>query len=182
MFRLLLSLAVAASAATGPQPTLQRVPVAGVQWADMVDRNGNHQTVPLLSLPERTPPRQNVMLVTFPQEFGTVAVMDEQFRVAKLANDTQTLARILSDDYFGTNQNGNSRNKAEFLELFQHFPISSLRTTQATIRSAGDVVILAGTQTEVNMTGTDRMLFTRVYRNEGSNEWKLLSSTQFRVP
>jgi len=45
-----------------------------------------------------------------------------------------------------------------------------------------DVVIIAGTQTEVNMRGTDRMLFTRVYRHEGSSEWKLLSSTQFRVP
>ena len=181
MSRLLLSLAVAASAATGPQAIPQRVPVASVEWADVVDRNGNHQTVPLLSLSESTPP-QNAMLVTFPQEFSTVAALDEECRVAKLANDTQTLARILSDDYFGTNQNGNSRNKAEFLALFGYFPISSLRTTQATIRSAGDVVILAGTQTEVNMTGTDRMLFTRVYRNEGSNEWKLLSSTQFREP
>jgi hypothetical protein len=45
-----------------------------------------------------------------------------------------------------------------------------------------DVVIMAGTQTEVNMRGTDRMLFTRVYRHDGSSEWKLLSSTQFRVP
>jgi len=26
------------------------------------------------------------------------------------------------------------------------------------------------------------MLFTRVYRHDGSSEWKLLSSTQFRVP
>lgn len=126
-------------------------------------------------------PPQNAMFA-FPPEFGAVATLDEQFRAAKLANDTQRLARILSDDYFGTNQNGNSRNKAEFLELFQQFPIKSLRTTEATIRSAGNVVILAGTQIELNMTGTDRMLFTRVYRNEGSNEWKLLSSNQFRVP
>lgn len=183
MSRLLLTLAVAASAATGPQAIPQRVPVASVQWTDVVDARGNHQTVPLLSLPDAPPQNaQNGTLLAFPQEFSTVATLDEECRVAKLAHDTQALARILSDDYFGTNQNGNSRNKAEFLELFQHFPISSLRTTQATIRSAGDVVILAGTQIEVNMTGTDRMLFTRVYHNEGSNEWKLLSSTQFRVP
>ena len=183
MSRLLLSLAVVASAATGPQAIPQRVTVASVQWGDMVDRRGNHQTVPLLSLPDSAPQNpQNVVLLTFPPEFGTVATLDEEFRLAKLGHDTQTLAGILSDDFFGTNQNGNSRNKAEFLTLFEQFPITSLTTNTATIRSAGNIVIMAGTQTEVNMTGTDRMLFTRVYRNEGANEWKLLSSTQFRVP
>ena len=63
-----------------------------------------------------------------------------------------------------------------------HASISSLRTTAATIRYAGNVVILTGTEVEVNTAGTDRMLFTRVYRIEGPNEWKLLSSTQFRIP
>src|SRR5690349_14969420 len=170
MFQLLLSLAVTAAAA-GAQVTPQRIPVAKVQWTDVVDSRGEHRTVPILELVDM--PLQNTLLA-FAPELGTVATLDEEFRTAKLANDTRTLARILSDDYFGTNQNGNSRNRAEFLALFRSFPIQSLRTTAATIRSAGDVVILAGTQIEVNATGTDNMLFTRVYRNE-SNEWKLLS-------
>lgn len=178
MFQLLLSLAVTAAAA-GAQTNPQRIPVANVQWSDVVDSRGEHRTIPMLELVDS--PLGNT-LQAFAPELGIVAALDEEFRVAKLANDTQTLARILSDDYFGTNQNGNSRNKGEFLKLFQQFPIKSLRTTSARIRSAGNVVILTGTQVEVNMTGTDRMLFTRVYRNEASNEWKLLSSTQFRVP
>jgi Domain of unknown function (DUF4440) len=179
LFQLLLSLAVTAAAA-GAQVTPHRISVAKIRWADIVDSRGQHRTAPMLEMVD-TPPLQNTRL-TFAPGLAAVATLDDQFRIAILANDTQALARILSDDYFVTNQNGDSRNKAEFIASSRSFPITSLRTTAATVRSAGNVVIVAGTQTEVNMRGTDRMLFTRVYRLEGSNEWKLLSSTQFRVP
>ncbi len=39
---------------------------------------------------------------------------------------------------------------------------------------------MTGQQTEVNSTGIDRMLFTRVYVPDGGGSWLLLSNTQFR--
>src|SRR5215467_8693622 len=50
---------------------------------------------------------------------------EEQFRVAKLKNDTATLGRIVADDYNGINQYGARRDKAQLLELFSNFPIKS---------------------------------------------------------
>ena len=110
-----------------------------------------------------------------------IASIEEQFRVAKLDNDVVALERILHDSFFEMNQNGNGRYKAETIDLFKHFRIASLNTNSSDVRFSGNVAIVTGSQTEVNGTGTDRMLFTRVYvRNQ--NRWQLLSSTQFRNP
>jgi hypothetical protein len=49
------------------------------------------------------------------------------------------------------------------------------------IRVSGDAAVVNGTQTEVNDSGTDRMLFTRVYIRSGGL-WHLLASSQFRNP
>jgi hypothetical protein len=74
----------------------------------------------------------------------------------------QALDRILSADFYGTNKNGNSRNKREATELFTTFPIQSLVVDRASIRFSGANATVSGEQTEVNDTGIDRMLFTRV--------------------
>lgn len=110
-----------------------------------------------------------------------VRSVEEQFRIAKLKNDVKTLGNVVHDSFSETNQNGNSRNKAELLELFRTFPIQSLTTDSSTVRIIGEVAVVSGSQTEVNGTGTDRMLFMRVYLKSG-NDWKLLTSTQFRNP
>jgi uncharacterized protein DUF4440 len=107
--------------------------------------------------------------------------VDEQFRVAKLKNDTAALDRILAWNYYGTNQNGNSRNKAQLIDLFTSFPIYSLTTDTSEVRITGDTAVVTGTQTEGNSVGVDRMLFTRVYW-KGPNGWQLLSSMQYRNP
>jgi allophanate hydrolase subunit 1 len=68
------------------------------------------------------------------------------------------------------------------LELFRTFKIASLKTTRATVRASDNAVTISGEQTGINASGTDRMLFTRVYVMESPNSWKLLASTQFRKP
>jgi TonB family protein len=103
---------------------------------------------------------------------------DEAYRLAKLHQDTQALDGILADEFNETNQNGNSRNKAQTLELWRTFSISSLTTDTFQVRLAGDTAIVIGTQTE---NGTERMLFTRVYVKR-PNAWQLLASMQFRNP
>jgi hypothetical protein len=106
---------------------------------------------------------------------------EEEFRFAKLTNDTRTLTRVLADGFSETNQNGNTRDKAQMIELFEGFPIKLLTIDSARLRVTGDTAVVTGTQTEVNSCGTDRMLFTRVYIRERGG-WRLLASTQFRDP
>ena len=101
---------------------------------------------------------------------------DEVFRLANLHRDTESLDRILAPEFYGTNQNGNSRNKAEMIDLFASFPIATLTTDTAQVGMQGGTATVTGTQTE---DGTERMLFTRVYVN-GRSGWQLLASMQFR--
>ena len=110
-----------------------------------------------------------------------ISDIEEQFRVAKLRNDVRRLDGILDENFVETNQNGNSRTKNQTIELFRSFPIQSLTTDSSAVRVAGNAALVTGSQTEVNGTGTDRMLFTRVYVKTG-DRWRLLASSQFRNP
>jgi hypothetical protein len=134
------------------------------------------------------PPSQGVefIFVSTPrgQDRGMVEQVmqtDEDFRRAKLAADRGALARLVSDDYIGINQTGNTRDKQQLLDLFEWFRIDSLVTNRANVRFSGETAIVTGEQTENSATGNDRMLFTRVYTRK-SGQWQLLSSTQFRDP
>lgn len=99
------------------------------------------------------------------------------FRLAKVKNDTHALAALVSDQFHETNQNGNTRDKAQFLELFQSFGIQSLTLDEVHVRVAGDTAFATGTQTE----DSDSMLFTRAYI-KSANGWQLLSCMQFHKP
>jgi hypothetical protein len=111
------------------------------------------------------------------------AVMDveEQFRLAQLNNDTQALNRILEENFYETNQNGNSRNKAETIRLWTTFHISARTTEQSEIRLTGDTALVTGSETERNGTGVDRMLFMRTYVRTNSG-WRLIGAVHFRNP
>src|SRR2546427_1631555 len=95
-------------------------------------------------------------------EQEAVMRVDEEFRLAKLHNDTAALGRVLHDNFYETNQNGNSRNKAQCIELFTSFPIRPLKTDSAQVRFTDATAVVTGSQTEENTSGTDRMLFMRV--------------------
>ncbi|HWQ55992.1 MAG TPA: nuclear transport factor 2 family protein [Bryobacteraceae bacterium] len=114
-------------------------------------------------------------------EQDAVMRVDEEFRLAKLHNDTATLSRILAENYYGTNQNGNSRNKEQLISLFTTFPIKSLVTDSFEVRITGNAAVVTGSQSEGNAGGVDRMLFMRVYLKT-PNGWQLLSSMQSRKP
>jgi hypothetical protein len=154
------------------------VKIADVTWRDVIDHQGNRMVIPVFAV--SGPDRRSTRLTL--SEHKAVVAVDERWRVAKLANDLQAMEQILSADFVETNQNGNTRNKTEMIQLWSTFNISSLITERATIRLAGDVAIMTGEQIETNQTAIDRMLFTRVYVRAPSKEWQLLSSTQFRNP
>jgi len=106
---------------------------------------------------------------------------EEQFRAAKVANDAAALTTLLDDAVTETNQNGSTRNKAAILAALATNPITALTTRIGDVRVSKDVANVTGSQIETSGTGVDRVLFTRVWRNDGGT-WKLLSSSQFRDP
>ena len=103
---------------------------------------------------------------------------EETYRLAKLHQDIPALDHILADSFNETNQNGNSRNKAQTLDLWKSFSITSLQTDSMEIRILDNTAMVLGTQTE---NGAEHMLFTRVYVNR-YGEWQLLASMQYRDP
>ena len=110
-------------------------------------------------------------------EHAAVMKVDEEFRLAKMHNDTSTLERIVSDHYYATNQNRNSRNKEQLIELFRTFPVSPLTTDEFHIRIVDGTAFVTGFQTESG----DRMAFMRAYVKNG-DAWQLISSIQFHKP
>jgi ketosteroid isomerase-like protein len=122
-----------------------------------------------------------VAVPAFPQsESDTVVRADEAWQQAKRDGDVPTMERLLADDFYEMNQNGNGYTKAAALDLWRNFRVGSLTTESRQVRVIGDTASVTGTQTEFN-GGVDRMLFLRVYIRRGS-EWRLLSSMQFRNP
>ena len=107
-----------------------------------------------------------------------VMQVDEQFRIAKLNRDTAALKRILAENFYEMNQNGNGYHKSQFIDLFTDFTISRLTTDSFQVSVIGDTASVTGSQTE---EGSDRMLFLRVYV-KGPNGWQLFSSMQARKP
>ena len=114
---------------------------------------------------------------------NAVLKVDEEFRRAKLENDTATLRSVVANNYVGTNQFGETRNKADLLELFTTLSLKSATTNSAQVRISGDTAIVTGSQSEVNGSGLDHMLFMRVYvKNREADRWQLLANMQFRTP
>jgi len=115
------------------------------------------------------------------QDETAVLKVEEQLRLAEVTHDTAKLADILHSNYYGMNQNGYARNKPELLELWKTFRVQSIEKDNVRAQVTGNVAVVHGGMTEVNGTGIDRMLFTRVYTRE-NNGWQLISSMQARRP
>jgi TonB family protein len=96
-------------------------------------------------------------------------------------NDAAALDLLLDAAYSGTNQDGSIRGKTETIDLWRTFRVSLLTLDAADVRVTGDLATVTGRQTEINATGTDTMLFTRVWRRTAGT-WRLFSVTQFRDP
>jgi len=182
MFRSLVTLlALLAMAGTGLRAQSEVIRAWHVSWVGASDWAGNHSTMPVLRWAGDSAPKAGIKY-SAPPEISVVASLDEKLRRARLSNDSDALATLLSEDFVETDQNGNSRNKAELIRRVGTFTISSLETNRATIRFSDQAVTIVGEQTEVNSAGTDRLLFTRVYVQGPAKEWRLLTSTQFRKP
>ena len=96
------------------------------------------------------------------------------FNEGKIHNDTAALEKILAGDYLAVNQWGARRNKAQALELFKTFQITSLVHSRVNVRLVGDIALIDGIMDE---SGGMKFIFMRTYvKRQG--RWLLLSSTQ----
>jgi Domain of unknown function (DUF4440) len=118
---------------------------------------------------------------TFAQSAEEAAVLkvEEELRVAELANDIAALERILHPNFYTVNQNGNARNKKQVIDLWKSFRVQAIVKDNLRVQITDGTAVVTGEMTETNPTGVDRMLFTRVYRQE-KNRWLLLASMQAR--
>jgi hypothetical protein len=177
-----VTLLLCAGTAVRAQEALTPSRVMDVVWRNVDDSQGNRSRVPVLARSPYDPITTGASTpVSFP-EHSRILALDEEWRRAKLANDLDAMQRLLSEGFFETNQNGNSRDKFEALRLWSTFKIASLTPLRASIRVNGNMATVSGEETEVNVTGTDRLMFTRIYARTPGTDWQLVSSTQFRNP
>jgi ketosteroid isomerase-like protein len=118
-----------------------------------------------------------------PADASAIRAMEDEFRQAKVKNDTAALARIVAADYYGVNQNGNARNREQLVDLFKTFPVRSLEVDIERLRISGDNAVTAGRQRE-DCQGPDCAeihVFLRTWIRR-DNRWQLLSNAHYRDP
>jgi ketosteroid isomerase-like protein len=127
------------------------------------------------------------VLVESPADEAAIRKLEDEFLKAKVANDTAALARIVAEDYYGMNQNGNARNRTQLLELFKNFPMGAVDVDIERIRISGDNAVVAGRQRErcQGAGGGDNcrdiQLFLRTYVRRGGR-WQVLTSVNYHDP
>jgi hypothetical protein len=69
---------------------------------------------------------------------------EDEFRQAKMKNDTVALQRLVADEYYSINQWGAKRDKVQLIALHD-FQTEALVPTDVTVRVSGDHAIIDGT-------------------------------------
>jgi hypothetical protein len=154
--------------------------VVNVTWRDVFDQFGHKRNVPVMAMSSEDVPADHPR-VSY-RDHGRVVAQDDRWRQARVAHDAEALEQILTERFVETGQDGNSRSRAEALRNWSNTDISSLVVDTATIRISGDVATMTGEQLESKGAGAERQSFQRVYLRIATDEWKLLSSVQFKKP
>ncbi|QHN02466.1 nuclear transport factor 2 family protein [Granulicella sp. WH15] len=113
--------------------------------------------------------------------------LEEQWRVAQIANDVPTLERLLSDDYIGISLTGQVNTKVQQLDRTRNrtLVITSMALSDSKIKLLGRIAIVTsqaeieGTNEGISMTGTYR--YTRVYLRLPSGVWKITNFEATRI-
>jgi hypothetical protein len=116
-----------------------------------------------------------------PEQEEVVIAAEDEFRKAKLKNDVAALERILGENFHEIDQNRNARNKKESIDFFRGSPITNSNMDAAQVRLTANTAIVTGVQTEQNTSGTERLLFMRVWIKQ-TGRWRLIGSMQYRDP
>ena len=131
------------------------------QPAPRADVRSRHPSARATSAPVRladaaVAPSPQVRNPTAPTtDQAAVLALEEQFRLAKLERNVQTLDRLLDDAVVSTNQYGIKRNKADLLELWRTFQVELLTLDSAEVQITGDLATVTGRQSEISGSGSD---------------------------
>jgi hypothetical protein len=100
---------------------------------------------------------------------------------AKLHSDVAALDRLLADDFVEINQWGVVRDRRSVLDLYRSLKITSLTTSDESVRVTGDTATVIGIMSSSSVTGMGRFLFIQTYVRR-SGRWQVLSIAHvFRV-
>jgi ketosteroid isomerase-like protein len=117
-----------------------------------------------------------------------VEALEEQWRTAELADDVDTMDKLLSDDYIGISMSGQVNTKAQQLDRLRSHKLALTRLDlgEMQIKLVGSIAIVTsraqveGTNDGAPIKGTFR--YTRVYQRLPSGAWKITSFEATRVP
>lgn len=113
-----------------------------------------------------------------------IEALEEQWRVAQLAGDVDTMDKLLAPDYLGISMNGQINDKDQQLDRMRNRTLvtKSIALSDVKIKLVGPVAIVTsraqveGSSEGVAMHGMFR--YTRIYRRYPDGSWKI---TNFEV-
>jgi ketosteroid isomerase-like protein len=108
-----------------------------------------------------------------------IELLEKNVQAAQAAGDVATMDKMLSDDYIGTNANGEVVTKPQQLDHMQKrkLVINSLQTSDLKIKLIGQIAIvtclaeISGVNDGVPIHGNFR--YTRIYQHLPSGSWKI---------
>jgi ketosteroid isomerase-like protein len=110
-----------------------------------------------------------------------IELLEKDVQAAQAAGDVSAMDKMLSDDYLGTNANGEVVTKSQQLDHMQKrkFVISSLQTSDLKIKLIGQIAIvtclaeITGVSDGAPIHGNFR--YTRVYQRLPNDTWTITS-------
>jgi ketosteroid isomerase-like protein len=118
-----------------------------------------------------------------------IETLETQWKKAILANDTETMDHLLSDDYLGITANGQVVTKPQQLDRMRtrNFSLSMLQVSDVKIKLISQHAAIVTSLADVDGTNDGRPLhgsfrYTRVYRRIPNDGWKITSFEATRVP
>jgi ketosteroid isomerase-like protein len=141
-------------------------------------------TVGLIALPMHAGPHRGARTMR-----DQIEALETQWKKAILANDTETMDHLLSEDYLGITANGQVVTKPQQLDRMRthNFAVNSLDVSDVKIKLISQHAAIVTSLAQVDGTNDGRPLhgsfrYTRVYQRIPSDGWKITSFEATRVP
>lgn len=141
-------------------------------------------TVALIAVPLHAGPHRGSRTMR-----DQIEALETQWKKAALANDTDAMDHLLSEDYLGITSSGQVVTKPQQLDRMRtrNFSIQSLDVTDVKIKLISQHAAIVTSLAQVDGTNDGRPIhgsfrYTRVYQRVPNDGWKITSFEATRVP